>query len=326
MSTQRKKKSSSSTSGAKGPGYHRPVLLREVLTALQPAPGKVFFDGTFGGGGHARALLEAGAAVVGCDRDPDVLGEARRLFGDYGERFAFLQAEFRTVHERLAELRLGPFDGVLLDLGVSWHQLETAERGFSFQREGPLDMRMNPQSGPTAADLLATASEEQLADWFWRLGEEPAARRLAARIVEQRAKRPLRTTGELSALVNSVVPRRGPRHPATKVFQALRIVVNHELEELTEAMANLRTLVRLGGRMAIITFHSLEDRLVKNYFRDLSREWDDRPEWPEPRPNSLFAFRLVNTRAIAPGEEEIRENARARSAKLRVIERIRYES
>ena len=202
-------------------------------------------------------------------------------------------------------MRLGPFDGVLLDLGVSSHQLDTPERGFSFQQDGPLDMRMDPRSGPTAADLLQSASETQLAEWFWRLGDEPAARRIAARIVRRRAERPLRTTAELAELVSSVVPRRGPRHPATKVFQALRLVVNRELEQVAAGMANLRMVLKLGGRMAVITFHSLEDRLVKNYFRDLTREWDDRPEWPAPRPNPLFAFKLVNTLAVVPSEGEI---------------------
>lgn len=324
---QRKKKASSTMKKGQGQGhgYHRPVLLQEVLAVLQPASGKLFFDGTFGGGGHTRALLEAGAAVVASDRDPAALGEARKLFGEYGDRFSFLQSDFGTVHERLAELRLGPFDGVLLDLGVSSHQLDTPERGFSFQQDGPLDMRMDPREGPTAAALLQSASEAQLAEWFWRLGDEPAARRIAARIVRYRAERPLRTTAELADLVSSIVPRKGPRHPATKVFQALRLVVNRELEQVAAGMANLRTVLKLGGRMAVITFHSLEDRLVKNYFRDLTREWDDRPEWPEPRPNPLFAFQLVNTRAVVPSEAEIRENPRARSAKLRAVERIRYE-
>ncbi len=305
--------------------YHQPVLLAEVLAVLQPGPGRRYFDGTFGGGGHSRALLEAGASVVAGDRDPDALGEARALFARYGERFCCLQTELSAAVERLAALRLGSFDGVLLDLGVSSHQLDVPERGFSFAQDGPLDMRMNPQDGPTAADLLADADEVQLADWFWRLGEEPAARRVAARIVRERTLRPLRTTTQLASLVAAVVPRRGPRHPATRVFQALRMAVNRELDEIAQALSTLRDVLTPGGRLAVITFHSLEDRLVKNYLRDLCRQWDDRPEWPAPRPNPLYGFRQVGARPVTPSEAEISRNPRARSAKLRIVERLRHE-
>jgi 16S rRNA (cytosine1402-N4)-methyltransferase len=213
-------------------------------------------------------------------------------------------------------------DGVLLDLGVSSHQLDTAGRGFSFMRDGPLDMRMDVTRGVTAAELVNTASEEELETIFRRFGEEPAAGRIARGIGAARSRRPLRTTHDLVAVVERAAPRRGKTHPATRVFQALRIAVNDELDALERGLGVSGKLLRSGGRLAVITFHSLEDRMVKTFFTERSREWLDRPEWPAPRANEARIFRKVTRKAVTPSDLEQRENPRARSAKLRVVERI----
>jgi 16S rRNA (cytosine1402-N4)-methyltransferase len=307
-------------------GFHEPVLLEATVRALQPAPGKIFFDGTVGGAGHAFALLEKGASLVACDQDPDAIAEASHRLSRYRERVRLLQVNFADALVEFRRLGIEAFHGVLLDLGVSSHQIDTPTRGFSFQADGPLDMRMNPASRRTAADCVNQASEEQLARIFFEYGEEPAARRIAAHLVRERTRRPFRRTQELAQAVEAIVPRRGSRHPATRVFQALRIAVNNELTVLEQALPGLSRRITPGGRMAVITFHSLEDRIVKHYFREVSREWIDRPEWPERRRNPKYAFRLITARPVEPSQEEVTRNPRARSAKLRVIERNSNES
>jgi 16S rRNA (cytosine1402-N4)-methyltransferase len=307
-------------------GFHEAVLLEATVRALQPAPGKIFFDGTVGGAGHAFALLEKGASLVACDQDPDAIAEASRRLSRYRERVRLLQVNFADALVEFRRLGIEAFHGVLLDLGVSSHQIDTPTRGFSFQADGPLDMRMNPASRRTAADCVNQASEEQLARIFFEYGEEPAARRIAAHLVRERTRRPFRRTQELAQAVEAIVPRRGSRHPATRVFQALRIAVNNELTVLEQALPGLSRRITPGGRMAVITFHSLEDRIVKHYFREVSREWIDRPEWPERRRNPKYAFRLITARPVEPSQEEVTRNPRARSAKLRVIERNSNES
>ena len=303
--------------------FHVPILLDEIVSVLEPAPGKLILDGTVGGGGHALALLARGASIIACDQDPDALAAAAKRLDRYKDRMRWIESNFAALSDRLREMNVTELDGVLLDLGVSSYQLDTASRGFSFQMNGPLDMRMNPHVGRTAADIINTASEAELADIFHTFGEERAARRIAARLIKERARTPIRTTKSLATIVESVVPRRGPKHPATRVFQALRIAVNNEVEVLKTALQTLSVFVKIGGRMAIITFHSLEDRIVKNYFREVTQEWIDRPEWPAPRKNPAWNFRLITSRPIEPNREEIDRNPRARSAKLRVIERIR---
>jgi 16S rRNA (cytosine1402-N4)-methyltransferase len=309
-----------------GDCFHVPVLLHETLSALQPAPGKIFLDGTVGGGGHALALLKAGASVIACDQDPEALQEAAGRLAGFAGQVRLVESNFADIAGQLPGLGVKELDGVLLDLGVSSHQIDTPLRGFSFLGNGPLDMRMGSRVQRTAADIVNQSSEEELTRIFFEFGEEPAGRRLAAHLVKVRGRAPIRTTHDLVKAVEAVIPKRGPRNPATRVFQALRIAVNDELAVLEQALHDLSVWVKGGGRMVVIAFHSLEDRIVKRYFKEISQEWIDRPEWPAPQRNPVYAFRLVTTRPIEASEEEVRQNARARSAKLRVIERIRYES
>jgi 16S rRNA (cytosine1402-N4)-methyltransferase len=303
--------------------YHVPVLGRQVMAFLRPGPGALFLDGTVGGGGHSRMILETGAEIVALDQDPEALAECRRRLAEFGNKVRFVQSNFcdaRESVERLEEKRL--FTGALLDLGVFSHQLDSAGRGFSFQQDGPLDMRMGPGVSQTAADAVNHLDAEELAGIFRNFGEEPAARRIAAHLVEARKSRPFETTLQLAEAIAQVVPRRGPRHPATRVFQALRIHVNDELGSLRRALQAIPGLLAPGGRFAVITFHSLEDRIVKVFFREQSREWIDRPEWPAPRRNPDRHFQLLTPHPITASVGEIRENPRARSAKLRVAEKL----
>src|SRR3984957_730145 len=306
-----------------GDRFHVPVLLPETVSALQPAEGKIFLDATVGGGGNALALLEAGASVIACDQDPEALEEASRRLASFSGRVRFVESNFADVISQLPEFGVKELDGVLLDLGVSSHQIDTPRRGFSFLVNGPLDMRMGSHVQRTAANIVNESSQEELARIFFEFGEEPAGRRLAAHLVKMRGRSPIQTTNDLVKAVESVIPKRGPRHPATRVFQALRIAVNDELSVLKRGLRDLSVWVKGGGRMAVISFHSLEDRIVKQYFREISQEWIDRPEWPAPQKNPAYAFRLITARPIEAGDEEVRQNSRARSAKLRVIESIR---
>jgi 16S rRNA (cytosine1402-N4)-methyltransferase len=222
----------------------------------------------------------------------------------------------------LDELGIIGIGGALLDLGLSSRQLENGERGFSIQQNGPLDMRMDPRRELTAADVINGYGEEELTKLFRELGEEPAARRIASQLVKQRKTAPFRETAQLARAIEKIVWRHGRKHPATQVFQALRIEVNDELRALEEGLLALSARLEAGARFAVITFHSLEDRIVKNFFRDRSREFLDRPEWPEPRANPDFAFKLITNKPVEPGETEQRINPRSRSAKLRVAEKI----
>ena len=309
--------------GSEAKGYHRPVLLREVLDYLRPVPGKRFLDGTIGGGGHSRAFLEAGAEVIGVDQDPDAIAESMASLAEFASRLTLIRSNFADVTHYLNEGGMGAsgFDGILIDLGISSHQLDTPQRGFSFQHSGPLDMRMGPNVPRKASDLVNYAPEAELIRIFRDYGEEPAARRVAAEIVRTRIFHPFSTTAELAQAIEAVLPRRGPRHPATRVFQALRIAVNDELGTIERALPLLADQVKPGGRFAVITFQSLEDRLVKQFFRKVTQEWVDRPEWPEPKRNPSFGFRSLTSRPVEPSDEELAVNPRSRSAKLRIIER-----
>ncbi len=302
--------------------YHESVLLAETVERLAPAPGKIFLDGTIGGGGHAAALLAAGARVVGLDQDAEALEHAARRLAEFGGRFQPVRSNFAEAGEVLDGLGISEIDGALLDLGVSSRHLDAPERGFSFMREGALDMRMDTRGLTTAADLVNTLSAEELERIFREYGEEPAARRIAARIVRERVAKPIATTLELAQLVESVSPRRGRAHPATRIFQALRIAVNRELEVLATGLAQITARLAIGGRFAVITFHSLEDRIVKEFFKSRSTAWLDRPEWPEARPNPDCIFRKITGKPVVAGIAGQRANPRSRSAKLRVVEKI----
>lgn len=300
--------------------WHQSVLPREVVTLLQPSVGRVFLDGTLGGGGHSEALLAAGARVVGLDRDGESLAFASKRLTRFGEMFYAVHADFSCAAD-LEEIRShAPYDGALLDLGVSSHQIDTAERGFSFRFDGPLDMRMDATSGEPASEIVNTAEEVELIKIFRSYGEEPQARRVARAIIAERERVPFTRTGQLAALIEKIVGRRGRIHPATRVFQALRIAVNDELGALRRALETIPSLLRTSARFAVITFHSLEDRIVKTFFRHGSEQWLDRPEWPAPRPNPAWQFRDLTRKPIEASAEEQARNPRARSARLRVVE------
>lgn len=302
--------------------YHRPVLAAEVIELLAPHPGSLVVDGTAGGGGHTEAILKTGADVLALDQDPDAIAEAREALAPYGGRVTLHQANFRDAEKVLDALGVRKIGGALIDLGVSSRQLENAGRGFSMMRNGPLDMRMDPRAAMNAAHIVNNYSEEELTRIFRDLGEEPAARRIAALIVKMRKDAPFTETLQLAKAIEKVVGRHGRRHPATQIFQAVRMEVNDELGALEQGLRALTSRLEAGARIAVISFHSLEDRIVKNFIRDRSREWIDKPEWPEPRRNPEFDLRPITDKPIEPGEIERRANPRSRSAKLRVAEKI----
>ncbi len=302
--------------------YHRPVLTEEAVELLAPRPGTLVVDATCGGGGHTERILKTGVDVLALDQDPDAIAYTRQQLAHVGGRLTLRQANFRNADKVFDELGIRTIGGALLDVGVSSRQLENAERGFSIMRNGPLDMRMDPARSVTAADIINTYSEEELIRLFRDLGEEPAARRIASLIVKERKYAPFHETLRLARSIEKVVSRHGRRHPATQVFQALRMEVNDELAALEEGVRVLTARLEPGARIAVISFHSLEDRIVKNFFREHSREWLDRPEWPEPKRNPAYDLTLVTPKPVEPSAEEQRANPRSRSAKMRVAEKL----
>jgi 16S rRNA (cytosine1402-N4)-methyltransferase len=291
---------------------HIPVLTGEALLYLQPERGGLFVDCTVGLGGHARALLEAGATrILGFDRDPAAIAAARHNLAAWADRVELVHADYRSLDEVLESRRIDQIDGALADLGISSMQLEAEGRGFSFQRDEPLDMRMDPTSGETAADLVAHSSERDLADAIFKYGEERFSRRIARSIVEARHTAPIATTGQLASIVRRSVPRRGHMRidPATRTFQALRIWVNRELEGLDRFIEAVVRRLRIGRRLVVITFHSLEDRVAKHTLRALDR-------------GEQALVRVLTKKPVVPGDDELRNNPRARSAKLRAAERV----
>ena len=313
--------------GAVPGGFHHvSVLFHEALHFLAVGPSKIYVDATLGGAGHTEAILKAGGRVIGIDRDPEALANAEELLGAYGEAVVLRRSNFSELASVVAQEAPEGVDGVLLDLGVSSHQLDRAERGFSLRADGPLDMRMDPSEPLTAAEIVNTWGEDELAVLFRDLGEEKRWRAVAREIVRRRSDKPFERTMELADCVASVVRKVGRMHPATRVFQALRMRVNRELESLEEALEAIPALLRPGGRLVVISFHSLEDRIVKRFMQRLSKREIDRPEWPEARPNPELALRLLTKRPVTAGEAELGENPRARSAKLRAAERLNGEN
>src|SRR5437588_3600944 len=300
-------------------------MLAEVLEALKPRRAGRYGDLTLGGAGHAAAILAASSpdgSLFGCDRDGVAIEAARERLAEFAGRFELRQGNFA---ELVGLLPPSSFDGLLLDLGVSSVQLDVAERGFSFQQEGPLDMRMDARQQHMAADLVNTGSAEALAKIFWEYGGEKNARRFARAIVRDREHRLFETTRQLANLIERLAPRRGSKtHPATRVFQALRIAVNDEIRSLEQGLAGAVRILKLGGRLVVITFHSLEDRIVKNFGRARARDYAftggvDVPELREPRTPEV---NVVTRKAVKPGAAELADNPRSRSAQLRVLEKI----
>jgi len=320
-----------------GPTRHIPVLLSEVISTLEPRDGGHYLDATFGAGGYTRGILEAAAScsVAALDRDPNAIRDGRPMRDEFAGRLTLIAARFGDLFDGIPEIEAARFDGVVLDIGVSSMQLDEADRGFSFQADGPLDMRMSAdaviggEADPTAADLVNTLPEKTLADLIYRLGEERRSRPIASAIVRRRAEKPFTRTRELAEIVARAYgkPPRDGHHPATRTFQALRIAVNDELGELARALAGAERILEPGGKLVVVTFHSLEDRIVKRFFRDRSGRAAagsrHRPDLIQFEPPT---FRNVNQRPLTPGNQETAANPRARSAKLRAGERTEAPS
>ncbi|MBO2520550.1 MAG: 16S rRNA (cytosine(1402)-N(4))-methyltransferase RsmH [Clostridia bacterium] len=310
------------------PFSHTPVLLEAVLEYLAPRPGGIYVDGTVGGGGHAAAILEAageGARLIGLDRDPEAIEAAGRRLAPFSQRVRLVQANFRALPQVLDAAGVARVDGILLDLGVSSHQLDREERGFSYWKDAYLDMRMGPDAPRTAAQLLAELEIGEIARILRDYGEERWAARIAQFIGEARKTRPIETAGQLVEIVKAAVPaaaRRSGPHPARRTFQALRIAVNDELGALREVLESAVPRLSPGGRLVVISFHSLEDRIVKQRFAEEARGCTCPPELPVCRCGRRPRLKILTRRPVVPGPAEVAQNPRARSAKLRAAERV----
>lgn len=302
---------------------HKPVLYQEIIHALQPRNGGRYVDGTLGAGGHARGILEACAPdghLLGLDVDSNALAIARETLAPYENRIHLVQASHITLSEQLQKLQWNSIDGIVLDLGASSMQFDNPQRGFSFMQDGPLDMRFGINANMTAEEIINTFDEKELADIIFKYGEDRDAKKIAKAIV---MNRPLHTTGQLVAVIEKASPRRGDKtHPATQTFQALRIVVNDELAAVEKTLPQAVSSLKSGGRCAVISFHSLEDRIVKDYFREQSKELINPPYEKIYEQERKAVVKLINKKPITPTEEEMKENPRARSAKLRVVEKL----
>jgi 16S rRNA (cytosine1402-N4)-methyltransferase len=306
------------------PDTHIPVLYHEVLQLLRPQPNGRYLDATLGAGGHTAGILQASAPigrVLAFDRDPEAIAYARQQLDQYGRRVTYVNDSYAAMAQQAPANGFTDFDGILLDLGLSSRQLDNAERGFSFMRDGPLDMRFDTTQGETAADLINNLSAAELADIFWRYGEERRSRRLAQAIVDNR---PFTNTRQLADLVAAQVKGRERIHPATRIFQALRIATNRELEAVETGIPAAIELLKPGGRIAVISFHSLEDRFVKHLFRRLSQGCTCPPQQPICTCGGKATLRLITRKAVKASETEIDQNPRSRSARLRVAEKIAH--
>ena len=303
--------------------HHTPVMIPEIIQALKAHPGGRYIDGTLGEGGHSKSILNAiepGGQVLGLDADAEAITVATERLMEHGDAFLAINANFRDIRATALRYEFVPVHGVLFDLGVSSLQLDRESRGFSFRRSDPLDMRFSFEQQLTAADIVNQYAESELADLIFHLGEDRAARRIARAIVHNR---PVNTSLELAELIEKVSPRRGKRmHPATRTFQAIRIAVNDELSALETALEQAVSLLGQGGRLAVISYHSLEDRIVKNFIRKQASDCICPPGTPICKCNHLATLKMVSRRPLTPTESEIETNRRARSAKLRVAERI----
>jgi len=308
--------------------HHISVLPDEVLTALAPRSGGVYVDGTLGGAGHAGLILTASSpdgVLIGFDRDAEAIEVATARLAPFGARARLFQRNFSAIKETLSEIGVEAIDGFVLDLGVSSHQLDRQERGFSFMHDAPLDMRMDRSSGLSAADLVNTLSEDELFRIILQYGEERWAKRVASFIVKARDERPIETTLELVDVIKGAIPKakwEERLHPATRTFQALRIAVNEELKSLEDGLVDLLRLLRKGGRGAVISFHSLEDRIVKESFRDAATGCTCPRDLPGCVCGKVPQFKVVTRKPLRAGEEEVAANPRSRSARLRVVEKI----
>lgn len=301
---------------------HIPVLFNEVITLLQPQANGRYLDGTVGAGGHTAGILEASAPtgrVLGLDKDPEAIAYAQKRLAKYGERVVLVNASYTAMAQVVAAHGFTDLDGILLDLGLSSRQLDDPARGFSFMKEGLLDMRFDPTQGETAADLINNLSEAELADIFWRYGEENRSWYYARIIV---AERPFTRTTELAGVIAAHTRQRGRRHPATKIFQALRIAVNKELEAVETGVMAAIDLLKPDGRLAVISFHSLEDRFVKQTFRRLSQDRTPPPGFPATDDSRPAIVRRITRKAVQAAAAETEQNPRSRSARLRVVEKI----
>jgi len=308
-----------------GPARHIPVMLSEVLHALEPKSGAIIVDGTFGAGGYSKAILEAAECeVIAIDRDPEAVAAGRALAAKFPGRLKLVAGRFGAMDEIVNWQGIEAVDGVALDLGVSSMQLDEPERGFSFMKEGPLDMRMGKE-GPSASDIVNELSAGELAEIIGKLGEEGRSRAIAKAIVARRAEAPIETTKELSDIVARVLGRKRDeaKHPATRTFQALRLYLNDELDELARGLSAAERLLKAGGRLVVVTFHSLEDRIAKRFFASRSTPGPRGSRHLPETSDAAFApsFRLLNRHPIEPNQSEIRRNPRARSARLRAAER-----
>lgn len=308
---------------------HVPVLLNEVIEGLNIKNDGIYVDATLGGGGHSQYIAKklTSGKLIGIDQDKNALIKAKEVLKDYDKNVILVHSNYEDIDKVLIELGIEKIDGILLDIGVSSHQLDEKSRGFSHSKDAPLDMRMDETSSFTARDLVNTYSEKELENIIWNYGEDRWARRIAEFIVEERKEKPIETTMELVSIIKKAVPvgaRRGGPHPAMRTFQAIRIEVNRELEVLENAIPKMVELLNIGGRLAIITFHSLEDRIVKNSFRELYKHCICPPEFPQCVCDKSREIEIITRKPIVPSKAEVRENPRSRSAKLRIGEKILF--